>query len=78
MRRNEREREHTPGGTELCKECADKLRAHYTVVDRPESAAVKSCSICWRCCPVTFCEIAPLRRTFTRRTGGGERQRAGR
>ena len=63
--------------TRLCERCARKLEGKYIVT--PEGGmAVGVCPLCYQTAPTQIWEIAPRVTRYVRRSGGGEREKAGR
>lgn len=59
-----------------CRQCAKKLELHYIMVDRERMGEAR-CPMCFQFRPLLRFEITPRKRRFARRSGGGERKRAG-
>ena len=63
--------------TRLCERCARKLEGKYIVT--PEGGmAVGVCTLCYQTAPTQIWEITPRVTRYVRRSGGGEREKAGR
>ncbi len=64
--------------TRMCAACAEKIGAAYIVSEMPGSGIAGFCPLCGRLSEVQLFEVSPRRtRNRQRRTGGGERSRAG-
>lgn len=59
-----------------CEDCARKLAEKYILVDEPGRTAGQ-CPLCWRQGQTALYETSPRRPRRIRRTGGGEREKAG-
>ena len=64
--------------TRMCAACAEKIGAAYFISEMPGSEIAGFCPQCGRLSTVWLCEVSPRRTRYNRRTGGGERSRAGR
>lgn len=63
----------------MCAECAGKIGGgNYVVIEQPGTETSGICPHCFRMTTVHMCELSPRRQQFARRSGGGERRRAGR
>lgn len=63
--------------TRLCERCARKLEGKYIVT--PEGGmAVGVCPLCYQTAPTQIWEITHRVTHYVRRSGGGEREKAGR
>ena len=62
----------------LCARCERKITEHYYTVEVMGSATERgTCAMCGRTGYFACFEFSPRRAVYKRRTGGGERQRAG-
>lgn len=63
--------------TRLCERCARKLEGKYIVT--PEGGmSVSTCPLCYQTGPTQVWELTPRRVRYAARSGGGERNKAGR
>lgn len=61
--------------TRCCTRCAKKLEKKY-IVEPPDGGRPDVCPLCFQLGDVALREITPRRPRYTRRTGGGEREKA--
>lgn len=73
-------RERKPAKMALCQSCAGKIALTYRErLDVHDNCRIGLCGLCGREGPVKSCDLyPPIRRSYARQAGGGERRRAGR
>lgn len=59
-----------------CTRCAKKLEERY-IVETIGGGAADRCPLCFQTGNVALRELTPRKARYTRRTGGGEREKAG-
>lgn len=62
----------------MCDKCVRRIGPHYLAIEVPGSEREGECRNCFKILTIRQYDVTPRRRPRKARTGGGEREKAGR